>query len=79
MLAERLADLRDVDMHQVIRGLRRARSPELVDEVTRRHDLVGTQQQDREESCRLAGGEQHRPLPVYGLERPEDAELHRGS
>ena len=75
--SERLAELRDVDLNALY-GLRgRAAVPEVLDQAIARDDLVGVQEEQREQPPLLGGAERDRTTLVDDLERPEDAELQR--
>jgi hypothetical protein len=78
-VAERAAELRDGVLEHLRRGRRRPLAPEPVDQPIARHDLVGVQQEQREQ----------RPLPstreldlsafLDELQGPQDPELHLAS
>ena len=57
--AERRAQARDVDLQRVGGARRRPLAPQLVDQRIRRDDLVGAQQQDRQQRTLLATAERH--------------------
>jgi len=75
--AERLPQLRHVDLQCLGRGRRRLLVPQLVDEDVRRDDAVPAQQQQHEQRAHLRR-RQHDGPPVVGndLEGAEDPELH---
>ena len=76
-VAERLAELRDVDVDAVEGARGRAFIPEHVDQAVRGDDLACVQEKDCEQRPLLARAYLER-LPALGhLERAEDAELHR--
>ena len=73
--AEDLAQVRDVALEQVDRGLRRLVAPHLVDQGARRHHLACAQQQHGEDGP-LARTAELEPTPDRPcLERTEDTEL----
>ena len=78
-LAELLAQVGDVDLHGLGRGLGRALAPELVDDPVDRDDLAPMKQQDREHRA-LPGSAKGNRSPIdQNLERTEDAEFHPGT
>ena len=66
---KRLAEVRDVDLHHLGRGLRHVLSPEVVDEPLDRHGPVRVEQQPGEERTRLAAAEREPRGAVNCLER----------
>ena len=75
---EHLAELRDVDLDHVRRGLGRPLAPEVVDQPVDGDELVRAQEQHREERPLLRASEGELTLRIDGLERPEEPELHPG-
>ena len=76
-VAERLAELRDVDVDAVEGARGRVFVPERVDQAVRGDDLAGAQEKECEQRPLLARADLER-LPALGrLERAEDAELDR--
>jgi hypothetical protein len=76
---ERLAQVRDVDLHHLARARRRRRAPQLLDQAIRRDDPPGVEQQQRQQRARLAAAQLGRRAVVAGLQRAEHQELHRRS
>src|SRR5438128_23889 len=70
--SERLPELRDVVLNRIERGLRRVRSPELIDEAIGRDDLVAAGEQQRQQSSLPSSAETNRSGFVDDLERAED-------
>ena len=73
---ERLAQLPDVDLESVGRGLRWLR-PELVDQPIAGDELVRMHQQDRKQGALLGRAQGDLGSAAADLERPEDTEFHR--
>ncbi len=72
---ESLAQVGDVALQHVGRGLRRRVTPELVDQTVDRHDFVRTQQKQREDRPLLGAAErQERPVGS-DLERAQDTKV----
>lgn len=59
-------------------GWRGSIAPELVDQAIDRHDVVGVQEQQREQGASLSSSELERPSAGDDLERTEEAEFERG-
>src|SRR5439155_7074411 len=76
-VAERLSQLRDVDVHAVQRARRRALAPERVDQTLGRNDLAGVEKQQRKQAALLVATELDRASPYAHLDRAEHEELHR--
>src|SRR5207253_3951455 len=76
-LAERLAQVRDEDLHRLRRRCGRALAPELVDEPRRRHDLVRAQEQDPQQRALLRSAERDLATVLPDGQWPEDAEFQR--
>ena len=77
VLAERLAQLRDVDLERLLRCLRRLFLPERVDQAGGGNDLVGVQEKHRQQRPVLGACQVHHSLSLDHIERTEDPELHR--
>ena len=73
---QRLAELRDVDVDHLHRGVRDVLAPQVVHEPVDGHRPVGLQQQPGEQRPRLAPAEAQRLLAVQHLQWPQDPELH---
>ena len=71
-LRQLLAELRDEDLHHLLRALGRLVAPEVVDELSDRHDAAGVQEQQREQRLLLPAAQ----LNARHVERLEDPELH---
>jgi PHD/YefM family antitoxin component YafN of YafNO toxin-antitoxin module len=69
--------VRDVDLHVLRRGRRRALAPEVVDEPVDRHSLVRVEKQECEQSTLLPAAEWEWMALADDLERTKDAEIHR--
>ena len=68
----------NLDAERGVSGLRRAFTPECVDEEVARDDLIGVEEQAREETHLPPGAERRGPTVIGDLERPQHAELqHR--
>ena len=74
--AERLAELRDVDLERGRRGRRRVFAPELVDQAFSRHDAAGVQREDGEKGALLPTADLDRPAAAPNLDGPEHAVIH---
>ena len=75
---QQLAELRDVDLERVGRGLGRVAGPELLDQCVCRDDLVPVQEQQREQSSRLLCCElQPAAVVAFDFQRAKDPKLHR--
>ena len=74
--SECLAQARDVDLQRRGRGRRRLVTPELVDQVLRRHDSTGVQREHGEERALLAPADGDRPAVDPHLERAEQGVVH---
>ncbi len=74
--SERLAQARDVDLQRRGRGRRRLVTPELVDQVLRRHDPTGVQCEHGEQRALLAAADGDRPSVDPHLERAEQGVVH---
>ena len=66
-----LAQLGDVHVQALRDRGRRSLPPQLGDQPVGGDDLVGVQQQDRQQGAALAGTDGHRPTVVVHLERTE--------
>jgi hypothetical protein len=66
-LGQRLAQLRDLDLHHLVGGLGHVLAPERVDELVARDRAVRAQEQDRQESPLLPGRDSHRHVVVENL------------
>jgi hypothetical protein len=74
---QRLAQLRDVDLHHLRSGAGRILAPEVVDEAFDRHGAIRVEGQPSEQRAGLAAAEADRCGPVAHLERAEE-ERHHG-
>ena len=68
-VAELLAQTGDVDLHALGHRRRRRAAPHLVDEELRREDVVGVQEQHREQRSLLAPAERERAVAIDDLQR----------
>jgi hypothetical protein len=75
-VGQRLAQVRHVRLHDLGRGGRRARRPQLRDEALGGYHLVRPQEEQHEQRPLAAAPERERPIVVHDLERPENAEVH---
>jgi hypothetical protein len=76
--ADRLPQMRDVDLEHLGRARRRRLAPEAVDQGFHGDDTAGVEQQTREESAGLAGRERDGLAVRNRFQRPEQAEIdHR--
>ena len=67
LVAERLAQLRDVALQRLGGGLRRLLAPELLDQALARDELVRPQREDREQLALSAAADDERPIAVSDL------------
>ena len=74
--AERLPQLRDVDLERVPRPLGRLVAPERLHEAVTRDDVICVEQQDREQGARLPAPDREQLTVGFNLERAEDAKVH---
>ncbi len=75
--SEPLAQLGQMLLQRVERRRRRLLDPELLDQASCRDQLVGMQEQQREESALLSPAERDWTFTIKDLEWPEDMELRR--
>jgi hypothetical protein len=75
-VGKRLAQLRDVALHDLRCGCRRVLIPELVDQPIGGDGLVGVQQQERQERALSPGPELEFVSVLPDLERAEDTKAH---
>ena len=73
---QHLAQLRDVDLHHLLRGLRDVLAPEVVDDPVERDRAVGVEEQEREERPLLACRDLQRRMTIEHLQRAEQAKVH---
>src|SRR5581483_1655516 len=73
---ERLAKLRDEDLHHLRCRRRSVVAPQVADEAVGGNGAVGVEQEPREERPLLPVPEENRRGAVDDLERPEQPELH---
>ena len=73
--AQRRAELRHVDLHELLRRVRDIVAPEGVDEVVGGHHLVRAQQQHQEQRLHLRRGENDVDSVAPHLQRPQDPVL----
>jgi hypothetical protein len=74
--AQRLTKPRDMHLQRLGRASRRILAPQLVDQAVGRERLVEVDQQQRQQSARLASRKREPAVTVEDLERAEDAEVH---
>jgi hypothetical protein len=55
---------------------RRARSPKIVDQPVSRDDLIGVQQQKRQQCPLFVATEPDRAIPIADLQRAENPKIH---
>ena len=67
LVAERLAQLRDVALQRLGGGLRRLLAPELLDQALAPDELVRPQREDREQLALSAAADDERPIAVSDL------------
>ena len=77
LVAERLAEPRDVDVDQMVGGVRRILRPQLVDQPLGGDELVRPQGEGREQRSLLASTQGERFAVEVHLERSEDQEFER--
>ena len=77
VVAEQLAQLRDVHLDGRGRGLRGCAAPDLVDQAIASDGLVGVEQEQGEQRPLLRTPELQHAAVLLDLERSEDAEFHR--
>ena len=68
---EQFSQPRDLMVEAVARGSGRPLAPELVDQPVARNNLVGVEEEDREEGALLRTADRDHPLVLPDLERPE--------
>ena len=73
---QHLSQLRDVDLHHLLRALGHVLAPELVDDPVDRQRAIGVDEQEREQRALLAAAQPDLALPVAHLERSEDPKVH---
>ena len=73
--AQQLAQVRDVALDDIRRGIRRPLVPDPVDQAVDRDGLIGVREQDREHGALMAAGERDRLTIDERLERSEDPEF----
>jgi len=78
LTVERPSQPRDERLHALRSARGRGFAPQLIDDLVDRHDLVGVQQEQREQSALLPTAERKRAVAVMHLERSEYAEVHPG-
>ena len=71
-----LTQPRDVRLQRLQRCGRRARSPKIVDQPVSRDDLIGVQQQNRQQRPLLVATEPDRAIPIADLQRTENPKIH---
>jgi len=71
-----LAQLRDVDLHHLRRGLRRVLPPEILDQALRGNGAVGVEGEAGEQRAGSAAAELHRCACIAHLERTEEERQH---
>jgi hypothetical protein len=76
---KRLAQLGDVVLERILRGLGRLRTPELVDQSVGRDDLVRAGEQQGEDCPLPRSTERKRTALVEDCDRSEDPKLHDSS
>ena len=76
-VAERLAEPRDVDVDQVVGGIRRILGPQLVDQPLRGDELVRSEGEGREQRSLLTSTQRERLAVEVDLERSKDQEFER--
>jgi hypothetical protein len=77
VLAQRPAQLGNVDLEQPCAGGRPARHPHRVDQCVDGDDRVRVQEEEREQRAQFRGPDANEAVGADHLERPENAELHR--
>jgi hypothetical protein len=75
-VAESLAQLRDVDLHDLDRGRWRVAGPQLVDQGLGRDQLATAQQQQNEQQALLRGADRDFVPVAADDERAEDSDFH---
>jgi hypothetical protein len=76
--AELAPQAHDVALDALGHGGRRRLSPQVGDQPVGRDDLVGAQQQDRQQGALLDASEHERPVLLDNLQGSEEPELHVG-
>jgi hypothetical protein len=76
LVLEPPTQLRDERVNALRRARRRLRTPEVVDDLLDRHDLVRAQQEQGEKGALLMPAEREALTSVFDLERTENAEIH---
>ena len=76
LLAERLAQMGDVELDELERRGRRVVTPEAVDQPVRADRRSGLQRQHREHGALLGAAEADRAVITDGLDRPEEVDAH---
>jgi hypothetical protein len=73
---QHLTQVRDVDLHHLLRRLGHVLAPELVDDALDRERPVGVDEKERQEGALLAAPQPHLALSVANLERSKDSKVH---
>ena len=73
---QRPPQIRHIRLQRGGRLRRRLLSPQLLDQPIQRHHMVSVDQQDREQHTLLGASQLDPALPVLGLERSQQPELH---
>jgi hypothetical protein len=76
VVAERLAQLRDVTLQRLGGGLRPPLAPQAIDQSLACDELVRVQQQNREQLALPSRADDERPIVIGDLQGSEDAEVH---
>ena len=74
--SDRLSERGDMELNDLVRGLRAATVPDLLDQPLARDRAPAREQQQREQRARLRSAERDLSAAVEDLERPKDPEFH---
>ena len=77
LLAQHLAQARDLVRERVARGLGRLVAPQLLEQPLARQDVVSVQQQDGEQRALARSADQEPPTVRAHLEWAQDEKFHR--
>ena len=78
VVAQLLAQSRDMHLEALGRRGRRLVAPQLVDQAVGGEHLIGVQQEEGQERARLDSAERERPALLNHFERAKEAEVHVG-
>src|SRR5438093_2112301 len=74
---QHLSQLRDVDLHHLLRALRHVLAPQLVNDAIDRQRPVGVDEEERQQRPLFAAAQTQLATAVANLERSEDSKVHK--